>query len=113
TERYAGDRSRPRRPRGDAPKAEALVATLEALYRASLDRIAALIPLAETEDRAPSTAVRWLRQRSAPELAGPLRDRVADRTLSVPRLWAVLALDDFDDAAGGGGGSVANSYRAV
>jgi hypothetical protein len=111
TERYAGERRRGgKRQREANLKAKALAPQLEALYRDRLGVLSALVPLADGCDE-PAGAVRWLRQRSPDELAGPLYQRLGDGSTSVERLWNVLALADFD--AIDGEGSVATSYRAL
>jgi len=113
TERYGGGRARSgRRPREMELKIESLAEVLEPLYAARLGLLAALVPLADADEKTPDAAIRWLRQRSAEELTGPLRERIADGFVGVDRLWAVLALDEFDDAASGAG-SVSTSYRAL
>jgi hypothetical protein len=101
-----------RRPREAEAKVDALVGLLEPLYRSRRKALAALVPLAEAEEKSPDAAVRWLRQRSPEEVAGPLGERIAAGVIGVDRLWAVLALDDFDEV-GVGTGQVSTSYRAL
>jgi hypothetical protein len=113
TERFGGERPRGgRRPRDTELNVEALAEVLEPLYAARLGLLAALVPLADADEKTPDAAIRWLRQRSPEELAGPLRERIVGGSVGIDRLWAVLALDDFDDAAPAAG-SVSNSYRAL
>ena len=112
TDRHCAERRRGRRSsRSDEPRAEALALQLESLYEARNDLLASLRPLADVDDPAPAAVVRWLRQRTAEQLAGPLRLRLGEGTLPVARLWAVLDLSDFDDVPDAG--PVATSYRAL
>src|SRR5262249_2103670 len=115
TERFGGG-ERPRggskRPRETDLKVESLSDVLEPLYEARRGRLAAVVPLAGADGKTRDGAIRWLRQRSAEELAGPLSERIAGGVVGVDRLWGVLALDDFD-TVGSGTGSVSTSYRAL
>lgn len=114
TERLGGTGKRRggRKSREPDLKADLLATELDELYQARLGLLEAIVPLADVAEKTPIVAMRWLRRQKAPDLAVSLRSLLSG-SLTVEKLWNVLALDEFDSVGRDAPGPAPMSFRAL